>query len=201
MTRRKTKVLLGTLIMAALPTAAYAHTSTAAGGFLSGLLHPVFGADHFMAMLSVGIVSAQLGGLRIYTVPLTFVLAMIVGAVAGIYGQPWPFSEIGIALSVVVLGLAIATMKEERSSWPIMLVVALFGSLHGHAHGLEMPKSVDPVFYGGGFLMSTASIHILGVGVGHWFTSRDSLVTPLRHMGSVMAGMGLMILLNLVGPW
>ena len=201
MSRRSIKVLLGVLVAGAFPTVAYAHTGESAVGFVSGLLHPVLGPDHFLAMLSVGIVSAQLGGRRIFTVPALFVVSMIIGAVIGIFGQAWPFSEAGVALSVVVLGIAIATTNSETTAWPILIVVALFGSLHGHAHGLEMPGSADPVYYGGGFVLSTACIHMLGVGIGHWFTSKDSLVTPLRHLGSGMAGMGAMLLLNLFHAW
>jgi urease accessory protein len=192
---------LTALMLVCFPAAAFAHVGREAGaGFMAGLLHPVFGLDHFLAMLSVGIVSAQLGGRRIFTVPATFVLSMIAGAVVGIRGYEWPFSEVGIALSVVVLGLAIATVKEGGKGWPVLVVVALFGSLHGHAHGLELPKAADPIYYAAGFVTSTTAIHLLGVGIGHWLTTRAAFVTLLRHMGSGMAGMGLMILLDSMTP-
>jgi urease accessory protein len=185
------------LLLWGFPSVAHAHVGQEAGeGFLSGLLHPVFGLDHFLAMLSVGIVSAQLGGRRIYTVPATFVLSMIAGAAVGVHGIRWPFSEAGIAVSVVVLGLAIALVRREAGSLPIMAVVAFFGSLHGHAHGLELPRSADPIYYAAGFVTSTAAIHLLGVGIGHLFTTRPAFTALLRHLGSGMAGMGLMILLE-----
>ena len=38
------------------------------GSFLTGLTHPVLGLDHFLAMVSVGIVSALIGGRAIITV-------------------------------------------------------------------------------------------------------------------------------------
>ena len=196
MNRNRAGLILAASMLAGFPAAAYAHTGQAGVGFVSGLLHPVFGLDHFLAMLSVGIVSAQLGGKRVFTVPATFVLAMIVGAVIGVHGTQWPLSEAGIAVSVVVLGIAIATVTDHVRSWPVMLVVAFFGSLHGHAHGLELPRSVDPVYYAAGFVTSTAAIHLLGVGIGHLFTTRAAFVSLLRHMGSGMAGMGLMILLD-----
>lgn len=184
------------LLVAALPAIVSAHTAQAAEGFMTGLLHPVFGPDHFLAMLSVGIVSAQMGGIRIWTVPAMFVTAMIAGAMAGASGQAWPLSEEGIALTVVLLGMAIATVTPAVRSWPVMLAVALFGSLHGHAHGVELPRSVDPVYYGGGFVVSTAAIHLLGVGIGHALTSHDRRVPFLRPIGTVMACMGLTILLT-----
>jgi len=185
--------LVALLILAA-PSIVYAHPLQAAEGFKSGLLHPVFGLDHFLAMLSVGIVSAQLGRMRIWTVPGMFVLAMIAGAVLGIKGEVWRFSEAGIACSLIVLGMAIATVTEEVKSWPVLIIVAGFGSLHGHAHGLELPKAADPIYYAAGFLTSTIVIHLLGVGIGHMFTKRWGLVVLLRHLGSGVAGMGLMFL-------
>ena len=201
MNRNLAGAALAFLLLLCFPSAVYAHVGREAGaGFVAGLLHPVFGLDHFLAMLSVGIVSAQLGGRRIFTVPATFVLSMIGGAVAGVRGYEWPFSEAGIALSVVVLGVAIAIVRENGNGWPVMAVVVLFGSLHGHAHGLELPKSADPVYYAAGFVTSTTIIHLLGVGIGHLFTARASFVTLLRHMGSAMAGMGLMILLDSMAP-
>jgi urease accessory protein len=193
---RWTRISVGAIVSALLPSIAYAHTMQSAAGFLSGLLHPVLGPDHFLAMLSVGIVSAQLGGRRIWTVPATFVTAMIAGAVVGVLGYLWPLSEQGIALSVVILGVAIATMSQSVRSWPVMLVVALFGMLHGHAHGLELPKSADPIYYAAGFVFSTTAIHLLGVGIGHVFTTQARLLVVLRHLGSAMAGIGLMILLK-----
>lgn len=190
------------LVLLCFPSAAHAHDERQAGvGFLTGFLHPILGLDHFLAMVSVGIVSAQLGGRRIYTVPAMFVLAMVAGATAGVYGYQWPMTELGIALSVIVLGVAIATVGEGFQGWPvagILAVVALFGSLHGHAHGLELPGSADPIYYAAGFVVSTSLIHLLGVGIGHLFTTRAAFLGTLRHMGSAMAGMGLMILLDVM---
>lgn len=195
-TIRRDACLLAAGALLALPSPAAAHAADSTAGFMSGLLHPVFGLDHFLAMLSVGIVSAQLGGRRVYTVPTMFVLSMIAGAVVGVQGRQWPLSEAGIALSVVVLGIAISTVTATVTSWPVMPVVAFFGTLHGHAHGLELPASADPIYYAAGFLTSTASIHLLGVGIGHLFISRPTFDGWLRPMGSVMAGIGLIILLR-----
>jgi urease accessory protein len=191
---RSVTVALVALLVLALPSIAHAHPAQSAEGFMSGLLHPVFGLDHFLAMLSVGIVSAQLGGQRIWTVPGMFVLSMVVGAIFGLRGDVWRFSEAGIACSMIVLGIAIATVTERVRSWPVLIVVGFFGCLHGHAHGLELPKAADPIYYAAGFLTSTICIHLLGVGIGHVFTTRSVLVMPLRHLGSAIAGMGLMFL-------
>ena len=66
---------------------AQAHTYTVMIGFYDGLSHPVLGLDHFLAMISVGIISAQIGGRAIWTIPFTFVLIMIVGGLIGIYAE------------------------------------------------------------------------------------------------------------------
>jgi urease accessory protein len=180
------------------PGGAAAHTASAAEGFMSGLKHPVFGPDHFLAMLSVGIVSTQLGGRHIFVVPAVFVAAMVVGAVFGIYGFQWPGTEAGIAFSVVTLGVAIFLVKDNRQRWLIMAVTALFGSLHGHAHGLEMPRAADPVFYGAGFLVGTTAIHLLGVLIGHFAMARPSLTRYLRLLGAGIAIAGLVFVVGLI---
>lgn len=198
--RRELSAIAAAVLVAAVwPVWVWAHTEQAAEGFLAGLLHPVFGLDHLLAMVSVGIVSAQLGGIRIWTVPATFVVAMIFGAVVGVYGIQWPFSELGIALSVVVLGGAVATVSPTTPGWSVMAVVAFFGSLHGHAHGLEMPNAAEPIYYGGGFVLSTATIHLIGVGIGHLLLSRSGLAQSLRYLGTAIATTGLVILVMSLG--
>ena len=66
----------------------YAHTFTGMNGFYDGLSHPVLGLDHFLAMVCVGVVSSQIGGRAIWTVPSLFVLFMIVGCL--LYTSPSP---------------------------------------------------------------------------------------------------------------
>ena len=186
--------LFGLAILCCYAPHASAHVEAAAAGFVSGFMHPVLGLDHFLAMFSVGIVSAQLGGRNVYTLPIGFVTAMLVGGGIGVAQIPMPFAEQGIALSVIVLGLAIVLARPGGRSLPVMLVTVFFGVLHGHAHGLEMPLAADPIYYAAGFVCSTAGIHLFGVGVGHVLTRRTRLVTMLRVLGSAMAGVGVMIL-------
>jgi urease accessory protein len=81
-----------------LPGLAEAHGFKGEAGFSAGLLHPVLGFDHLLAMLSVGIVSAQIGGRSIWTVPLTFVLVMGLGGFVGMEGIALPGVEYGAAL-------------------------------------------------------------------------------------------------------
>ena len=81
-----------------IPNTTYAHDETTVakfGSFIGGLTHPILGLDHLLAMLSVGIVSAQIGGKAIWTVPTTFVLLMAVGGLLGLAGVGFTAVEIG----------------------------------------------------------------------------------------------------------
>ncbi|MEJ2418822.1 MAG: HupE/UreJ family protein [Exilibacterium sp.] len=186
-------------ILACFPSLVFAHSEGASEGFLSGLLHPVFGYDHFLAMLSVGIVSAQLGGRDIWMIPSVFVLAMIFGGVMGGYSVEIPLVEMGIAISVIILGIAIILADggvHGSGSILIKAFVAFFGVFHGHAHGVEMPRSADPVFYVFGFVISTCSIHLLGVLIGYVFVEQRQWAHILKVAGAGVAGAGLFILIN-----
>ena len=193
--KRIAVLALGTLL---LPVVALAHSETDGSGFVSGFLHPIFGYDHLLAMLSVGIVSAQLGGRAIWTVPAVFVLSMIAGGVIGVLQIPLPFVEHGVALSVIVLGIGIIFAQKQRNVMLIMLFVSFFGMLHGHAHGVEMPKSASPVYYSFGFVTSTSLIHLLGVFVGYTLTSKLMWQKVLAYMGGAVSLIGCFLFLNLI---
>jgi len=150
-----------------IPSTVYAHEggNLPLGGFLSGLVHPVLGYDHLLAMLSVGILSAQIGGRAIWTVPATFVGVMALGGVLGLIDIGITITELGIAFSLVILGSVIAS--ERRL--PVLLAmigVGFFAIFHGYAHGTEMPQTAQPVAYAFGFLTGTALINITGVLIG-----------------------------------
>lgn len=147
------------------PSLSQAHVLPGGGGFVSGLEHPLFGPDHLLAMLAVGLWGAQMGGRRIWSLPVSFPLVMTFGAILGMAGLALPHVEAGIAISVLALGLAIALAW--RPGEPVALAfVAVFAILHGHAHGLELPDAADPASYAAGFVISTGLIHLAGVGLG-----------------------------------
>ena len=151
--------------LAIVPALAFAHTGHGTLGFAHGFSHPISGIDHILAMVAVGIFAANLGGRALWAVPLTFMTLMAVGGALGIAGMTLPFVEIGIALSIVVLGLAVAV----RYQWPVaaaMSLVGLFAIFHGHAHGTEMPVDASGAAYALGFVLATGLLHLAGVSVG-----------------------------------
>jgi urease accessory protein len=154
----------GLLLLAS--SAAYAHTGVGTtSGFAHGFAHPIGGIDHVLAMVAVGLFAAHLGGRALWAVPLSFVTMMVAGGVAGMDGLELPFVEIGIGLSVVVLGAAVA-FRLHLPTVAAMALVGLFAIFHGHAHGAEMPETASGFEYALGFVLATAGLHGCGIGLG-----------------------------------
>jgi urease accessory protein len=145
---------------------AFAHEQAGmSGGLVSGLLHPLTGIDHLIAMVAVGIWGAQLGPPAIWVLPVTFPLVMAFGGVLGILHIALPMPELAIALSAVILGAAVA-MRLRLPFAAAAVVVAVFAIFHGHAHGAELPGSADPLAYGVGFVVATGLLHLCGIAIG-----------------------------------
>jgi urease accessory protein len=94
-------------------------------------------------MFAVGMWGAQMGGRRVWTLPVTFPLIMVIGGIAGMGGLVVSGTEIGIALSIVSLGAAIAAAWRPPEAVALALI-GFFALCHGYAHGVELPLSDDP---------------------------------------------------------
>jgi urease accessory protein len=170
MTRHFRAFALAVLAVSTLASPAMAHTFGAWGaGFPQGFLHPMLGFDHILAMVGVGFWAGQLGGRAMWLVPLSFVTAMILGGALGLGGLTLggfnlPAVEMGIGGSVVLLGLLIALRTRVALRYS-MASVAAFAIFHGFAHGAEAPEAADPVMYCVGFIMATALLHAIGIGL------------------------------------
>jgi urease accessory protein len=168
----KTKINLFAIMAAVLfaatlqPGQALAHAGDgASGGFLSGFTHPLFGWDHVVAMVAVGLWGAFLRAPALWILPIVFPLIMVLGGVLGILGVEVPAVETGIAASAVVLGLLVA-LSVRLPIAVAMLIVAVFAIFHGHAHGTELPQAADPVTYAIGFVIATGLLHLIGIAFG-----------------------------------
>ena len=171
---------------------ACAHTGDLTGGFVGGLAHPVFGSDHVVAMVAVGLWGAFLGQPAIYLLPIVFPLVMAGGGVLGILGVPLPGTEIGIAMSAIVLGLLVATAAHPPL-WIAAAIVGAFAIFHGHAHGRELPAGVDAVAYSAGFVIATGLLHLVGIAFG--LLARWPMgVAAVRTAGALIACAGVVFL-------
>lgn len=177
---------------------AAAHTGTGLpGGIASGFRHPFTGWDHLLAMVSVGIWGAFLGRPLIYALPVIFPLMVVGGAALGMFAVPIPSPEVGVAASVLVLGLCIA-LAVRAPTWVACAIVAAFAVFHGYAHGVELPSAADPVGYTVGFVFATGILHVCGVGIG-LLNERPRGVAVTRVLGAVVAIVGAWFVFQAVG--
>jgi urease accessory protein len=180
-------------ITALAPEFAMAHPGHGqVSGFFYGFGHPLGGPDHMLAMVTIGLLAASLGGRALWALPASFVAAMLAGGLIAINGLPMPFVELGIALSVVVLGLVAA------SAWngPVVAMMALagvFALFHGYAHGSEMPADAAGATYAAGFVLATSVLHLGGIGLGLAAKSLSNGPKVIRIAGLLvaLAGAGL----------
>jgi len=173
-----------------LPLAAEAHDGGAhVAGFAAGLLHPLTGLDHLVAMVALGIWAALLGGAATRRLPLIFMLAMALGGTVGLAGVDLPGVEAGIAASAILLG-ALLVFDLRAPLFAGGLIGAVAGLLHGHAHGGELPADADALGYCAGFLLCTAVLHLAGVMLGS--SLRAAAARPLlRGAGAAVAASGM----------
>ena len=197
---KRTLVRLSTLaVLLAAATAASAHTGHGTHHLMEGLAHP-FGLDHLLAMLAVGVWSASaLQGAQRGAGPVTFLVAMTVGAALGAAGLVLPLTEVGIAASVAVLGVMLLAGRQMPAPAGLVLI-ALAASLHGLAHGAEMPMSDSFggsfagsfAAYAAGFGLTTAALHVAGVGLGTVLARAQAWVWRSAALATTAAGLALM---------
>lgn len=168
--RIATTKFLTAILLLATSSAVFAHPGHNVSGLASGLMHPFSGLDHLLAMVAVGLWAAQgniksRGGRKVWLLPATFMTMLAVGAGVALQWQSLPLVETGIATSVLVLGLLISLSLRLPMILGVV-VTAMFGLMHGYAHGLKLPESAAPVEYALGFLAATATLHFTGITVG-----------------------------------
>ena len=181
-------VPLAALMIAGFSTAALAHPGHG-GGLMAGLAHPFTGLDHMLAMVAVGLWASQLGRPAMWTLPVVFPAMMALGAALGTSGVVAPWIEIGILVSVVVLGAAVALGITAPLAIGAVLVGA-FAVLHGYVHGAELPAESSAWLYGIGFVAATLVLHGIGIGVG---TFTRSVRWSMRAAGGAIAAAGLLL--------
>jgi urease accessory protein len=180
------------MLLTALPAYAHPLPGDALGGFAAGMLHPLLGIDHLLAMVAVGVWAAQLGGSALWKVPLAFVCTLLIGAGVGLSGISLPMIEPMVAASVMALGLAIS-MRASMPPWLASMLVAAFALFHGHAHMSELSVGASVLTYVVGFTLTTALLHAAGIAAGY-LLQRHAHVALVRAGGIGLAGVGVWLL-------
>lgn len=180
------KSLIATTLLLS-PALAFAHPGHDHAGVMSGLAHPLFGLDHLLAMLAVGLWAAQQQGAARWALPLTFVATMLFGGLLGFAGIEMPLMETGIAGSVLALGLLVALAVRP----PVAIaagLTALFAASHGVAHGLELPALSSPWGYAAGFVAATAALHAAGYVVARSLPQAAAPLVRIAGVASALTG-------------
>lgn len=184
---------LAAAVLAVSAGVAQAHTGVSSvAGFTAGVAHPLGGLDHLLAMVAVGLWAAQLGGRALWAVPVSFVAMMTAGFLLGFGGIAVPAVEPAIAVSLLALGLVVATALRVPAAAGALLV-GFFAIFHGHAHGSELPAAASAVAYAAGFLGATAALHGVGIAIGLALQGRLAWLERLGGVGIAAAGLVLLI--------
>jgi urease accessory protein len=177
------------LAFVAIASPAFAHSEAGeAIDFWGGFTHPIFGLDHVIAMVAVGLWGAFLGNPAIWVLPVVFPLVMAVAGALGVIGMPLTGVETGIALSAIALGAMVA-LAAKPPLWIAALLVGAFAVFHGYAHGRELPIGADAIAFSMGFVIATGMLHLAGIAFGalsHWPAGRIAV----RVAGGVIAAIG-----------
>ncbi|WP_410498470.1 HupE/UreJ family protein [Chitinibacter sp. S2-10] len=153
------------LIPFCFPALAYAHPQGHAFGLLSGFAHPWLGTDHWLAMLAVGMLAASQSGIKLQTgLIATFLASLVIGVYSPISIIPLSSIEYLIAVSVGVLGIALASCRHLP---PISLIalIGVSGLLHGTAHGVEISANSTMSSFIIGMVLASALLHLGGFGL------------------------------------
>ncbi len=197
MLRKFLSAVAAAALLSSAATPAFAHPDHApapahGSGLVYGLLHPLSGVDHWLAMLLVGVWAAQLGGALRWQLPAVFVSLMCVGAAATVAGLQPPAVETGIVASLLVLGVVVAAVIRVRAALAVP-VIAVLASFHGAAHGAELPDITRPLAYMLGFVATTTLLHAAGLLLARMAPARLAPLLRLAGVAGIACGVALAV--------
>lgn len=168
-------------------------------GLLSGVGHPILGFDHLFFVLAVGIAAAVAG--RVFTAPLAYVGAMLAGVAISVLGAQIGIAETVIALSLVIVGGALA-LGRDLSPILAMVLFAGLGLFHGYAFGgaIAAQESVNASVLAGYLIGLGITQYMIALGAGLvaklvWDAASHTSVST-RIAGGVVAGVGAFLMLE-----
>ena len=191
-----------TAAASALPAAAWAHHVMGYGlpqtfmqGLLSGLGHPLIGLDHAAFIVATGFFLALVEG------GMVGVLVLIGGTLAGaamhLLGIDVPAGEVGVALSVILIGALVMARRKIELTW-VAAGLAVAGALHGHAYAESIfGAETAPL---GAYLIGFSLIQLAVAAAAFWFhrriiAARESWVKPVSlGLGGIVSLVGIAFL-------
>ena len=194
--------LAASALLACLPLPALAHhvmdgqtPVTWWQGLLSGLAHPLFGIDHFLFLVALGLLSFGVRGA--WRPAMSFMIGVSIGVLIHVYGLSLPAGEVLVALTLGIAGAALALHYQGRGR-VLMTALALAGVLHGYAFG-ESIAGADQVVIGSyllGLAIMQAVVCGLVVAAARHLESRSRDMAPgaVRFMGAVIGAAGLVLM-------
>ncbi|MCI9864764.1 HupE/UreJ family protein [Rhizobium skierniewicense] len=187
------RLSLAAATLAATTLPAFAHLNPEEhGSFMAGFSHPLFGADHILVMVAVGIWAAQIATSAdnrkaLLIIPAAFVGTMALGFLLALGGIELPFVEPAILASIIALGLLVAMATRVPVS-VAAAIVGVFALFHGHAHGGEL-GSAGALQFGVGFVVATMGLHVAGIALGMAIAKLGTVA--VRILGGLTALTGL----------
>ena len=182
-------LLLSALCLFA-PALAHAHPGHAGpGDFAHGLVHPLTGWDHLLAIFAVSLWSVQLGGRALWLLPAVFISGMGLGNFA-LAALPPALVATGLAGSLLVLGLLGAAAAQLPLAGSIAIVGG-FALFHGGVHAARMSATADGLAYTLG-LVGTSALVLAAAAILVHLAAKNSRTAPLRWAGAAIAVAGVM---------
>ncbi|MBS3963239.1 MAG: HupE/UreJ family protein [Methylomonas sp.] len=162
-------LVLSGLILVLLPMPTCAHIGIeslselrVSQAFMTGVLHPLLGIDHFLVMLCFGFWVALLRGRALWLLPCLFLVMMIIGAGMPVLGITLATIEFWAALSVLACGAGLFwAHRQGVVAWLAALLTSVFAVSHGYEHAVE--TAPDLVGYISGFLLTSVLLQGLGI--------------------------------------
>jgi len=148
-----------------------------ATGLLSGVRGSIAGLDHVLAILAVGLWSAEFGSPALWLLPITFLLVTTCWAVIPLRRVTLPSRESCSAFSVIALGTAMS-LQSKPNLWALAVMLAAFAVAHDHAPASDVATGTSTFLYNPGFLVATSLLTVMGVFLGfmlRWTVGQFSL--------------------------
>ena len=160
-------------------------------GLLSGVGHPLIGVDHAAFIVASGfflaLVDRGLVGI------LMLIGGTLVGAAMHLLGIDVPGGEVGIALSVILIGALVIAQRKIELTW-MAAGLAIAGVLHGHAYAESIfGAEPEPL---GAYLVGFSFIQLAVAATAYWIHRR---IIAVRETWAKPVSVGLGAIVGAVG--